>query len=214
MKIFLLEDNKRLNETIVKKLEFKGYCVESFEDGAEAMASIDGGYDCFVLDINVPSVNGIKILREIKKSYSDTPIVMISALIEIDTIREAYGLGCEDYIKKPFYIDELEIKIEKLTQSCTSTILLTENVEFNMKSGQVTEEGREVKLTKKELLLLRLLCRKKNLPVAAEEILQYVWEGEFASPDTMRMLVMRLRKKLPKVTIETLIDSGYRIKID
>lgn len=116
MKILLLEDNQRLNATIVKRLEAKGHKIDAFVDGKEAYNALDNGYMCFILDINVPSVDGIEILKRIRDFYQETPVIIISSSVELDVIRDAYNYGCNDFIKKPFFIDELEIKIEKIMQ--------------------------------------------------------------------------------------------------
>ena len=113
MKILLLEDNKKLNETITKRLGIKGYSVLSIIDGAEAFEKITDGFSCFILDINVPNIDGIKILKKIREYYQTLPVIIISASVELDVIKQAYDFGCNDFLKKPFFIDELEIKIEK-----------------------------------------------------------------------------------------------------
>lgn len=112
MKILLLEDNKKLNSTIIKRLEIKGYEIDGFTDGQDAYDAISDGYNCFILDINVPNVDGIEILKRIRKYYKEVPVIIISATVELDIIKESYDFGCNDYIKKPFFIDELEIKIK------------------------------------------------------------------------------------------------------
>ena len=94
MKILLLEDNKRLNSTITKRLSAKGYEVFSFTDGLEAYEAIDDGYICFVLDINVPSMDGIEILKKIREYNSNTPIIIISSSIELEIIKDSYKYGC------------------------------------------------------------------------------------------------------------------------
>ncbi len=102
MKILLLEDNKRLNETIVKRLEAKGFEVDSFLDGNAAYEAIDNGYICFILDINVPSLDGTELLKKIREFNIDTPVIIISSTVELDVIKQSYNYGCNDYIKKPF----------------------------------------------------------------------------------------------------------------
>jgi len=114
MKLLLLEDNKKLNETITKRLKLKGYKVESFIDGAQAYEAIADGFSCFILDINVPNIDGIKILKKIREFYTEVPVIIISASVELDVIKQSYDFGCNDYLKKPFFIDELEIKVQKL----------------------------------------------------------------------------------------------------
>jgi len=213
MKILLLEDNRRLNNTIVKRFKSKNFTIDSFLDGQEALNSIDRGYDCFVLDINVPSIDGLSVLKYVKDSYPNIPVLIISSSVELESIKGAYNLGCDDYIKKPFYIDELELKIEKLCNLEGETILLSENTEYNIHTRELFFKNESIKLTKKERLLLNLFIKNLNKVVSFEEIQSYVWH-DIASVDSIRSLVMKIRKKLPENQIETLIDVGYRLNID
>ena len=133
MKILLLEDNKKLNETITKRLGMKGYSVLSIIDGAEAFEKITDGFSCFILDINVPNIDGIKILKKIREYYQTLPVIIISASVELDVIKQAYDFGCNDFLKKPFFIDELEIKIEKFCNIQNDKIYFDENCYFDFK---------------------------------------------------------------------------------
>ena len=211
MKILLLEDNQRLNNSIKKRLELKGYSIDAFSDGMKALKQAYDGYDCFILDINVPSIDGLYILKELRENMN-TPLLIISSNIELDTIKDAYGFGCDDYLKKPFYIDELELKIEKLCHLDVDTILNSEFT-YNMNERELYHNKKVIKLTKKETLLLHFGLSNKEKILNFEQISSYVWEGEMTSTDSMRTLVMRLRKKLPKETIETLVDVGYKFHI-
>lgn len=212
MKILLLEDNDRLKNSIVKRLELKGYQVDAFEDGLEALDSAYNGYDCFVLDINVPSLDGINILKELRENM-ETPILIISSNIDLDTIKDAYGFGCDDYLKKPFYIDELELKIEKLCQLDIQLIKLDNEFIYKVDSRELYKNNELVKLTKKETLLLHFGLTNKAKVLNFDQISNYVWEGDITTTDSIRTLVMRLRKKLPLNSIETLIDIGYKFHI-
>ena len=213
MKILLLEDNKKLNETITKRLKLKGYDVLSFIDGAEAYEKISEGFSCFILDINVPNIDGIKILKKIREFYSSLPVIIISASIELDVIKQAYEFGCNDFLKKPFFIDELEIKIEKLCSIQNDKIYFDENSYFDFKSSLIVIDGTENRLTKKEKLLINLFLTKKNQVISYETIENYVWEGSFASLESIRSLLRRVRKILNKDYIQTVVDTGYIFKI-
>lgn len=213
MKILLLEDNERLNNSIVKRLELKGYSIDSFIDGNDAIQKIYDGYDCFILDINVPSIDGISILKDIRETYPLIPILIISSNIDLDTIKNAYGYGCNDYLKKPFYIDELELKIEMLCQLSHDKITLNENYTYDIKTRELYKDKELIKLTKKETLLLYQLIKHKNEMLSYDNILNYVWEGDVTTTDSLRTLVMRLRKKIPKNSLETVVDFGYRFHI-
>ncbi|MGB0990730.1 DNA-binding response regulator [Arcobacter sp. F155] len=214
MKILLLEDNKKLNATIKKRLELKGYKVFSYIDGQEALNNIDEGFSCFILDINVPNIDGINILKKIRSYYSEVPIIIISATVELDMIKEAYDFGCNDYLKKPFFIDELEIKVEKLCQVKDEKEHFDENSYFDYKSSTLCIDNEEQRLTKKERLLMNLFLTKKNQVLTYSAIESYVWEGSFASIESIRSLVRRLRKVVKKDYIHTVVDTGYIFKTD
>lgn len=214
MKILLLEDNKKLNQTIKKRLELKGYKVFNYIDGAEALENITEGFSCFILDINVPNVDGIKILKKIREYYDEVPVLIISATVELDIIKESYDFGCNDYLKKPFFIDELEIKIEKLCQIKNDIIEFDKDCLFDYKSSTITIEGETSRLTKKERLLMNLFLMKKNQVLTYEAIENYVWEGAFASIESIRSLIRRLRKVVQRDYIQTVVDTGYIFKTD
>jgi len=210
LKILLLEDNKRLNGTITKRLNMEGYEVDSFIDGNEAFEAIGKGYNCFVLDINVPNINGVEILKNIREYFPNVPIIIISSTIELEIIKDAYALGCDDYLKKPFYIDELIIKIKKLCNIDKNVVKLSENCQYNLKESTLYRDGKIVELSKKEKLLLELFINYGNKLVTYERIQSVVWEGDLTTLDSIRTLVKRVRKKLPEGLIKTEINKGYR----
>lgn len=212
MKILLLEDNKKLNETITKRLTMKGYSVLSIIDGAQAYEKITDGFSCFILDINVPNVDGIKILKKIREYYQTLPVIIISASVELDVIKQAYDFGCNDFLKKPFFIDELEIKIERFCNIQNDKIYFDDNCYFDFKSSIIQMNDKEVRLTKKEKLLINLFLTKKNQVISYESIENYVWEGNFASLESIRSLIRRVRKIIDKDYIQTVVDTGYIFK--
>ena len=212
MKILLLEDNQKLNEIITKRLKLKNYNVESFTDGALAYEKITNGYSCFILDINVPNVDGINILKKIREYYEIIPVIIISASVELDMIKQSYDFACNDYLKKPFFIDELEIKIEKLCNIQDNKIFFDENSFFDFKSATIEIDNLQVRLTKIEKLLINLFLSKKNQVITYETIENYVWEGNFVSLESIRSLIRRVRKILIKEFIQTVIDTGYIFK--
>jgi len=212
MKILLLEDNIKLNTTINKRLQMKGYQIDSFTDGQDALDAIENNYTCFLLDINVPNVDGIKILQRIREYYHKVPVIIISASVELDIIKKSYDFGCNDYIKKPFFIDELEIKIEQLCDIKTNLIQFDENSYLDYQSSTIIMDNKEVRLTKKERLLMNLLISNKNKIVTYQEIENSVWEGDYVTSESIRSLIRRVRKIVDNKYIETIIDTGYIFK--
>ncbi|MDD3323943.1 MAG: response regulator transcription factor [Sulfurospirillaceae bacterium] len=214
MKILLLEDNERLSGVIKEALSQKGYTVDTFNDGKKALDSIDDGYDCFILDINVPHVDGLNILHAIRLMDKETPSVIISANSELETIQHAYKNGCDEYLKKPFYIYELETKVDRLCKPKKTHIQLPNGFCYCTQEERLTNEtnNSEIKLAKKEILLLNLLSKNIDKTVTFEAIEKYVWAGELTTTENIRALVKRLRKKLPADVIENQGGIGYRFK--
>ena len=205
MKIFLLEDDYSLNETIKEMMEINHHEVISFYDGEVAYTNIFDNYDLYILDINTPSLNGLEILKSIKNLNTKTKVIMISANINIETIKEAYILGCDDYLKKPFDVEELILKIEKFDKK-DNDIFLDENIYFNSISNELYVDFQKVDLTKSEKNLLILLLQNRSKTISYENIEDFVYKGEAKSSDAIRSLLKRLRKKLPKDLILNSLD--------
>ncbi len=211
MKIFLLEDDYSLNEAIKEIIQLENHSVENFYDGETAFSKISNDFDLYILDINIPNINGLEILKQIKQINPKTKVIIISANINIDLIREAYTLGCDDYIKKPFDIEELLFKINRYEKKDT-IIYLDINITFNTISKELIINNKTVELTKNEKNLLFLLVDNLNNKISYEQIENFVYEGTSKTSDAIRSLVKRLRKKLPKDLISNSLDEGYYIK--
>lgn len=210
MKILLLEDNENLAEIIKEILEEKHYIVDWFKDGEHALDAILNGYDCFVLDIHVPSLNGIELLKEIRIINENTPIIIISSDIELSTIETAYIKGCNDFLKKPFYIFELEYKISTLCKK-NRILNLGNDILYNIEEETLFDADKEaIKLTRKERRFLELLSKSPNNIVSLDAISDYVYEGEYSTLLALRSLVKRLRKKILTDCIRTQ-NYGYTL---
>lgn len=212
MKVLLLEDNKRLSNLIIETLEEKQFKVDWFENGKEALDAVYNGYDVFILDINVPGIDGLSLLKELRVMDESTPAIIISANVELETIKKAYNFGCDEYLKKPFYMYELETRLEKLFGHVKKEVLLKDDYKYDFEHEKLFDENNiEVKLAKKEILLLDLLTKDLGKVVTFEHIEQYVWQGDLTTTENIRALVKRLRKKLPKDTIVSQGGMGYTL---
>lgn len=210
MKIFLLEDDYLLNKAINQYLASKGFTVSSFYNGNEAIAAITDDYDLMILDIDIPQLNGIAVMQEIRKLYPRKPVIMISATIDIDMISQAYEKGCNDYMKKPFDIRELELKIRTFSKTTTNAIALVDGLEYTLSDQRLVRHSREVALTSMEKKLFHLLVENKGRTISMELLERGIWGMDGGSVH-LRQLVARLRKKLPENTIENRTGSGYCI---
>ena len=215
MKILLLEDNKRLSNLIIEALEEKQYKVDWFDDGKKALESIYNGYDCFIFDINVPGIDGLTLLKELRVMDTKTPAIVISANVELETIKDAYIKGCDEYLKKPFYIYELTLKLDKLCKKNDDSLKLPNNYIYEIdKEKLFDEKNEEIKVAKKEILLFNLFSKNLEKIITFEQIEQYVWEGDLTTNENIRALIKRLRKKLPEDTIVSQGGIGYVLNVN
>ncbi|MFA9372761.1 MAG: response regulator transcription factor [Poseidonibacter sp.] len=215
MKILLLEDDYSLNESITEILEYSNYEVDSFYDGLEALTNVSNKYDLYILDINTPSIEGIDILAHIKKLNPKSKVLMISAIIDIEKIREAYKLGCNDYIKKPFEIEELLLKVERLDVNIqlNNIEVINPTTKYCYVKKQLYINEEICNLTKNEKNFIYLLLKNKDEIISHQQIEDFVYDGENKSNDAIRSMVKRLRKKLSIDLIQNVLEEGYQIKM-
>ncbi len=211
MKIFIVEDDTKLNHTITTNLELLGYNVASYTDGQKALNSISLDYNFYLIDITLPNINGLELVRQIKLINIHAKVFIMSAYTDIDTILKAYDLGCDDYIKKPFDLREIVVKIKKIASLIPDVIQLSSDCNYDMLNKVLFYKNQEVTLTNKEVLLLDILVLNLNKIVSNEEIEAYVW-GETIGSGHVRQLVSKLRKSLPYNTISNAIGNGYKFE--
>ena len=199
MKILLLEDDNSLNNIIKQVLERDGHHVNTFFSGNDVLEDEDIYiYDIYIMDINVPKMSGLELLDIIYSYNPLSKVIIISADIEFETISKAYSLGCIDYIKKPFYKEEVLFKINQYKNH--KEYLLT----------TVSLRDREY-LTKKERLFLELLLENRGKLITYSMIENMVYQDKTVSLSTIRTLVKRVRKKLSKDVIQNIKEEGYLI---
>ena len=211
MKILVLEDNEALSRVINRGLSKEGYQVDSFYDGDEALDHINNGYSCFILDINVPSIDGITILKTVRDYHPDVPVLIISSNHEFEMIKSSYEKGCNDYIKKPFFIYELVQKVKNLCAIQEKFLEFSTDVKYSFVDNILYDKDEKVVLAKKEILFLELFSSNIHRVVNYEELEEYVWEGEITNLDNIRALIKRLRKKLPEDSIKIVTGLGYTL---
>ncbi len=211
MKILVLEDNERLLNLIKSSLEKESYNVDTFIDGQEALESLENGYSCFILDINVPNIDGISLLELLRVNHKDIPVIIISSNHDFEKIQKSYDLGCDDYIKKPFYIFELVQKVKKLCRVEKMFLQFNENLKYDFKNRIMYKNNEEIELTKKEILFLEMFSKNLHHIANYEEIYEYVWEGEDTNLTNIRAMIKRLRKKLFNEAILSVKGLGYSL---
>lgn len=209
MKILILEDNERLCNLMKQALTKSRYKVDTVDDGEKALEMITNGYGCFILDINVPNLDGISILEYIRSYYKDVPVIIISSNHDLEKIQKSYEIGCNDYLKKPFFLYELIQKVQKLCKIKNTLIDFGEGFIFDYNKQFLMKGTEQIKLAKKEILFLELLVKDIHRVFSFDEIEDYVWEGEETNLINVRALVKRLRKKIPENSIKIVKGIGY-----
>ncbi|WP_044419198.1 response regulator transcription factor [Halarcobacter anaerophilus] len=218
MKIFLLEDDFSLNRLICNVLEQKGFFVTSVDDGYDAMTYIlNNKYDLYILDINVPGFSGHEVLEEIRKIDKSLPVIIVSAQLDIDNISKAYDLGCNDYLKKPFELEELLLHIKYHIKTLYKNdidkdiIDLGYGFSFDLKDQTLYKHEHEIILTQKEKLLLTLFIHNLDKTVSSEMIHEYVWDNKEMEAVSMRSMIHKLQKKLKSGMIVNIRGVGYKL---
>jgi len=216
MKILLLEDDHLLNASICKFLTIKGHSVQSYRDGESALDAImKTCYDLLLLDINAPNINGLTLLQILNKDKIKIPTIFISAIIDIDYISKAFSLGCHDYLKKPFHLKELEIRIDKILQSTyipSSHLRLSNNYSLDMEASVLRFNGEVQIVSNRHLKILILLAKNRNQIVHYALFQEYVWDNIEIGTPTIRAEINRLKKILKEDIIINVRNMGYMIK--
>lgn len=213
--IYLVEDEKALNEILCMYLRQEGFIVKSFLDGKSALKEINNEeVDLWILDIMLPDIDGIELLRNIKYKNSTIPIIFMSARnSDIDKIT-GLELGCDDYIAKPFLPRELVIRSQKILERVygkPQEELTISNYIIDINKRVVSDEEKTIELTSKEFDLLLLFTELAGQALSREQIINRVWGADyFCSDRIVDNLIKRLRKKMEKLKIETIYGYGYR----
>ncbi len=214
MRVLIIEDDLQLNIAIKEFFKLKGFETVSIKDGLDAINQIDNDYfDLYILDINIPRIDGIDILKHIRKTDLHTPVIIITASLEIQNFSTAFENGCSEYIKKPFHLKELDIRINNLLAlNKPEIITLNDELTYDLSKEAFYYQNKLIQLRYKEKRFCALLIKHINTVVPNTLIHDYVWEGEIKETYPLRQLLVELRKKLPFNIIQTKIREGYIIE--
>jgi DNA-binding response OmpR family regulator len=216
MNILLLEDDPLLSRILTKHLE-QNYNVTPVYSGDSALEIIENEkFDLLILDSNVPGISGLELIKELRSYNDTTPIIMITAYQDTQHLKKAFTHGCNDYIKKPFELDELDMRIVNITRlfniEQNKSIKITNNIFFDALNHKITKDGKAFSLAKKESEFLNYLAINRNRTVSKEELTQNLWSFENMPSDaTLRVYIRNLRALIGKTTIETIRGTGYRL---
>ncbi len=216
-KILLLEDDANLNETVTEFLEDEGYEVTSTYDGYEAQDKIyESKFDLLLLDVNTPGIDGFTLLKEARENDVVAPSIFITSLNGVDDLERGFNSGCDDYIRKPFVLKELSIRIETLLRrgffhEANEMISLGDNIEYNTKSNELLVNGVAETLGNKESSLFKLFMKQPNEVLSHERIYKELWDYDEDPSDTaLRTYIKNIRKIIGKDRIVSIKKQGYK----
>jgi len=216
-KILLLEDDANLNETITDFLEDEGYTIESTYDGYEAQDRLyESKYDLLLLDVNTPGIDGFTLLKEARENGVLSPTIFITSLDGVDDLEKGFQSGCDDYIRKPFVLKELLIRVETLLRrgffhEATELIPISEGIEYNTKSNELLVHGEAQTLGNKESALFKLFMKHPNEVISHDRIYKELWDFDEDPSDTaLRTYIKNIRKIIGKDRIVSIKKQGYK----
>ncbi|WP_258108241.1 response regulator transcription factor [Campylobacter lari] len=222
-KILLLEDDLSLNEIINEALSDEGFKVSCVYDAQEALEkAYEENFDLWIFDVKVPKGNGFEVLKELRESAKNTPAIFLTSLSMLDDVKQGFLSGCDDYIKKPFDVDELIIRVKNIIKRNFShqkedLILLSssKNISFDPINKTLYQNEEIINLTNKEKELLALLLKKRPHFVNIETIFDEIWSlDEEPVIMSLRVYVKNLRKILGKDLIINQRNIGYAIRLE
>ncbi len=224
MKILIVEDEKTLCETIGKHLTAAGYTVDLCFDGDDALFYIEGTeYDAVVLDIMLPGTNGLTILKTIRDKQNLTPVLLLTAKSTVEDKVKGLDCGADDYLTKPFSLDELTARLRVLirrqggTGGRADNTLTVGPLTLDTATRSATRDGKEIKLTAKEYSILEYLMRNQGVVLSRDKIEQHIWNYDYTgSSNVIDVYIRTLRKKIDAdfdvKLIQTVRGMGYVIK--
>ncbi len=220
MRLLIIEDEKKLCDTIAKSLHASGYETDVCYDGNEALEMVySEEYDLIVLDLNLPGTDGMEILRQLREHNEETRVLILSARSQIADKVRGLDAGANDYMEKPFHLQELEARIRSLTRRRfiqNDICLECAGVRFDTRERAAYVGEEKITLTRKENGILEYLLLNQGRPVSQEELIEHVWDANVDSlTSSIRVHMSSLRKKLKAALgydpIVNKIGEGYRI---
>lgn len=221
MKILVVEDEKDLNRLICKELESDGYLVESCFDGASAYDYLSlGDYDGVILDVMLPKMDGFEVLRRVRKEGITTPVLFLSARGDVKDIVNGLDIGADDYIVKPFQIQELLARVRVMTRKkvdVRENIYRCGDLTMDCNAHKVWRGEREIDLSPREYAVLLYLIRNQNIVVTRDQIEANIWDSEQSGcSNVIDVYIRYLRKKIDNdeefKMIQTVRGVGYLLK--
>ena len=223
MRLLVVEDEKKLNELITKKLKKEYYGVDSCFDGEEAVRYVEGTeYDAIILDIMLPKLDGFEVIKRIRAKKNKVPILLLTARDNIDDKVKGLDYGADDYLVKPFIFEELMARIRVLLRRNSGNadnVITVANLKVDLDAKTVFRDGVLIKLSGREYSILEYLIRNKGKILPRERIEDHIWNYEYeGGTNVIDVYIRYLRKKIddsytPKL-IHTIRGLGYVLRVD
>jgi len=216
MKLLIIEDEESLNKVLVKVLRKLGYTTDSAHDGEEALnLYFENNYDLIILDLNLPKLDGMDVLKTIREDSAKLPVLILSARSEIQDKVQGLDEGANDYPTKPFHFDELVARARALLRRNFQTAdvkIEIDNVTLDTAAKTVTMDGDPISLSKKEYGVIALLMLRKGEALPAQKLIESVWESDTEEMEnSFYVHISNLRRKLPKNFIKNVRGQGYYV---
>lgn len=214
MHILIVEDTITIAHNEKRFLELEGHTVDVAYDGEKGLElALGNTYDIIILDVMLPKVDGITICKKVREKKK-TPIIMTTAKWELEDKGEGFEWGTDDYLVKPYALEELVMRINAIASrtQLPTVYRLTSGIEVLPDEQRITKNGEDVKCTLKEYLLVEYLSQRQWQAISRTDLIDYIWGGDNWENDaTLDVYIANVRKKLGKDTIETLKGYGYKI---
>ena len=193
--------------------EKRGWLCEDFLDAKSLLEAMKSTvYDLYIIDVNLSEITGVELLKKIREKYPQVPTIMVSGLTDIETVMDAYDEGCDEYLKKPFDLRELEVKVSKLMNE--KVIDLNESVKYDLTGRILFVDGDEVHLSQKESNLLHTFMTNINRPLTHDYLESVIWGEVEDNGHALRNLILRMRKRIGKGIIDTVQGKGYILRLN
>jgi len=213
MKVLLVEDDRLLGDSLTEYLQSEGFITDWVYDPREVMDLLEvSRYDVIVLDLIMPHIGGEELIKAIREKDKETPILVLTAKQRLEDKRTCFELGADDYLTKPFEMEELILRLKALyRRKNPQDVVVIDEVEVCFSKEMVKVKGKPISLSKKDWLVLKFLVENRGRFVSHEEILNYVWGDEPVGEEVVRAHIKNLRKLLPEGFIKTMKGRGYRV---
>lgn len=222
MKLLLVEDESKVASFISKGLEEEGYTVDCAYDGKKGLELLrESSYDAVLLDLMLPEVDGLEVLRTMRSQGLDTPVLIITAKSSKEDVVRGLDSGSDDYLTKPFSFEELLARIRALlrrSKKVDDHLLTYKDMTLNPYNRRLIVHDKEVDLTEKEFMIVEYMLKNSEKALTRREIAEYVWQTQSDSTNIVDVYVNFLRKKMESLSsrkyIHTVRGTGYILKED